>query len=96
LSKDSHDQLRFSKRVEIEFGGIKTWIPVAEDVVITKLRWALAGKSREKDADDVRNVLGTQKGKLDLPYIRQWCDHHGTRELFEKLLASVAGLPDVE
>ena len=94
LSNDAHDQLRFSKRIESAFQEIQTYIPVAEDVVIMKLRWAVSGKNREKDADDARNVLSVQKGKLDLAYIRTWCDQHGSRELLEQLIASIAHLPD--
>jgi hypothetical protein len=95
LSNDPHDQLRFSQRVESTFAGSKTFIPKAEDVVIMKLRWAMAGKSREKDADDARNVLAVQQGKLDLAYIRSWCDRHGTRELLEETLRSIH-LPDAK
>ena len=93
-SDDEHDKVRFSQRVPTTFGGSKTFIPRAEDVVITKLRWGLSGKSREKDLNDARNVLAVQKGKLDLSYIRRWCDLHGTRDLLEKTLRSIESLPD--
>jgi hypothetical protein len=96
LSDDAHDQLRFSKRAPLNFGGSKSFVPKAEDVVIMKLRWAIAGKSREKDTDDARNVLSVQKGKLDLSYIRHWTDKHGSRELLEKLLASISGVPNTQ
>ena len=39
-----------------------------------------------KDLDDAKNVIAVQAGKLDLDYIRRWCDQHGTRSLFEQLL----------
>ena len=94
LSDDAHDQLRFSQRAPLIFGGSRTFVPKAEDVVIMKLRWAIAGKSRAKDADDARNVLSVQKGKLDLPYIRHWADQHGSRELLEQILASIARVPN--
>jgi hypothetical protein len=35
---------------------------------------------------DVRDVIAVQAGKLNLSYIRTWCDQHGTRELLERLL----------
>ena len=96
LSDDPHDQLRFAQRKELVFAGSRTFVPKAEDVVVMKLRWAIAGKSREKDADDARNVLSVQKGKLDLAYIRQWADQHRSRDLLEQLLASIAHLPDAK
>ena len=43
--------------------------------------------------EDVRNVLVVQIGRLDLDYVRGWCDRHGTRELFEKLLAHSSQAP---
>ncbi len=49
-------------------------------------RWLKAG-NRSKDIEDVREVLAIQADRLDLKYIRQWCDQHGTRELLERLLS---------
>ena len=94
LSDDSHDQLRFSNRRETSWGGARAYIPRAEDVVITKLRWALAGKSREKDIEDAKNVLAVQKGKLDLEYIRCWCDTHGSLQLLDQLIEMVGNVPN--
>jgi hypothetical protein len=88
LSSDAHDQMRFSRRVATQFDGHDAFVPMAEDVIITKLRWSKHGQ-RAKDVDDVRNVLAVQSGKLDLSYIRQWCDQHGTRDLFERLLQTI-------
>ena len=88
LSSDAHDQMRFSRRVKTRFDGRDAYVPMAEDVIITKLRWSKHGQ-RAKDVEDVRDVLRVQSGRLDLPYIRQWCDQHGTRELFERLLQAI-------
>ena len=85
LSSDPHDQSRFARMQAIDFEGRPVWLPTAEDVVVTKLRWSKGGK-RAKDLEDVKNVLAVQRGKLDLNYIRQWCDQHGTRQLLEQLL----------
>jgi hypothetical protein len=86
LSSDPHDQARFARRVTGDIGGRKTFFPTAEDVVVTKLRWSRHGR-RQKDIDDVRNVLAVQAGKLDLDYVRRWTDQHGTRSLLEQLLS---------
>ena len=85
LSADAHDQARFKRRQLIDVEGHATWLPTPEDVVITKLRWSKGGR-RSKDVTDVAQVLAVQYGKLDLTYIRAWCDQHGTRELLEQLL----------
>jgi hypothetical protein len=86
LSEDPHDQARFSRRCRVGFEGRHAWLPSPEDVVITKLRWGKAGR-RRKDLVDVEQVLKVRAQRLDLPYIRGWCDQHGTRQLFEQLLA---------
>jgi hypothetical protein len=89
LSDDAHDQLRFQRRQQVDFEGKNVWLPTPEDVVITKLRWSKGG-NRSKDISDVLQILDLRKTSLALPYIRNWCDQHNTRELFEKLLQHVA------
>ena len=89
LSDDPHDRARFARRQVVDFEGRPVWLPTPEDVVVTKLRWSKGGK-RAKDVADVEVMLAVRKATLDLDYIRRWCDQHGTRELFEKLLAESA------
>jgi hypothetical protein len=89
LSNDPHDRLRFQRRQKEDFEGHEVWLPTAEDVVVTKLRWSKGGR-RKKDVDDVTDVLKVRHSRLDLAYIRHWTDQHGTRELFEQLLAKAA------
>ncbi len=85
LSDDPHDRARFARRQQVDFDGVPTWLPSPEDVVITKLRWSKGGR-RSKDVADVREVLAVAASRLDLPYVRQWCDQHATRSLLEQLL----------
>jgi hypothetical protein len=84
LSRDAHDQARFSRRVKVEAFNRQLWLPTAEDVVVMKLRWA-----RARDKDDVRAVLGVQRGKLDWSYIEDWCERHGTRARLEEIRRTV-------
>ncbi len=88
LSSDDHDRARFRSRRLIDFEGRRLWLPRPEDVVITKLRWSMGG-NRAKDVEDVRQILAMRADQLDMGYIRGWTDQHGTRELFEKILARV-------
>jgi hypothetical protein len=91
LTDDPHNRERFARRHRVEIYGRPLWLPTAEDVVVQKLRWYVRAK-RSKDIDDVRNVLAVQKGRLDLPYVRAWCDQHGSRAILEDLLAQVEQL----
>jgi hypothetical protein len=88
LSADPHDIARFSRRVSASVEGHSVRVPTAEDVVITKLRWSRHGK-RQKDIDDVRGIFAIQADQLDLEYVRQWTDQHGTRAILEQLLSDV-------
>jgi hypothetical protein len=44
LSDEPHDQERFQRRKRVLFLDRQVWIPTAEDVIVTKVRWA--GRSR--------------------------------------------------
>jgi hypothetical protein len=88
LSDAPPDQERFRRRRSHPFLGTQAFVPPAEDVVITKLRW-FACLRRGKDIDDVKSVLHIQWDRLDWDYIRHWCDQHGTRELLEQVCREV-------
>jgi hypothetical protein len=81
LGDDPHDKERFQRRVQETIEGRPIFVPTAEDVIITKLRW-----KRRKDIDDVIGVIGVRGERLDLDYVRRWTDQHGTRVLLENLL----------
>jgi hypothetical protein len=40
---------------------------------------------REKDVADARNLIAVQADVVDWPYVEQWCDRHGTRQLLDQL-----------
>lgn len=67
---------------------LDTWVPTAEDMVVQKIRWG-----RSKDLDDARDILAVQGlESLDVDYIRNWCERHGTLARWDSLLGS---LPEV-
>jgi hypothetical protein len=88
LSDDPHDRERFRRRRRIKTMDRQVSMPTVEDVIITKLRWAIHAR-RLKDRDDVRAVLAVQGQKLDWPYIHAWCDQHGTRALLDEIRDSI-------
>lgn len=94
LSNDAHDQSRFTRRRRVldELIGREICVATAEDVIITKLRWAKIAK-RAKDTEDVRDVIAVQGDEaLDWNYIHRWCDLHGTRPLRDEIRASIPPL----
>jgi hypothetical protein len=91
LSQDAHDQERFRRRIQVLYLDRKVWLPTAEDVIITKLRWAVS-QHRPKDLTDVREVMAVQKGNLDLDYLERWTNEHGSRSWFDDMQKSIAQL----
>lgn len=89
LSPDAHDQERFRRRLTVDYPSLNARVSIltAEDVIITKLRWA-----RAKDLDDVRDVLAVQGDTLDWNYLHHWTAHHGTRAKLDEIRASIPPL----
>ena len=58
------------------------------DVFVGAIAAALGGDYR-LDPQMSFERIDVQGANLDLACIRHWCDQHGTRELFEQLLAGV-------
>jgi hypothetical protein len=85
---DAHDCARFDRRLRVEALGVRLWVMSAEDVVVTKLRWASA-PGRQKDLSDAQGILAMMGDAVDLDYVRGWCHRHGTIATLEALLAAL-------
>jgi hypothetical protein len=88
LSDDSHDQERFRRRQRAKLFDRDTFLPTAEDVIVTKLRWTVEGK-RTRDWEDVRGVIAVQGDRIDWEYVHRWCDQHGTRTTLDEIRRSI-------
>src|SRR5262245_15639238 len=75
LSDDPHDQMRFPRRRSGRRFDRDVFLPTAEVVIVTKLRWA-AGARRSKDWDDARDVIAVQGDRIDWDYVHGWADRH--------------------
>ena len=43
-----------------------------------------------KDLDDARDVLAVQGvAQLDMPYVRRWCERHGTLPALDEIVAMI-------
>lgn len=89
LSSDPHDQSRFQRRIKVNYFGRDVWLPTAEDVILTKARWM-----RNKDHDDIRDVISVQGKRLDWSYIDHWANLHDTIETLHKLRDSAPRFDD--
>ena len=87
-SDDPHDQQRFVRRQRVQLLGRHTNVAPAEDMIVTKLRWA-GQAHRWKDRDDVRNMIAVRGSELDWPYVRRWTDEHGTTAILDEVIQSL-------
>ena len=93
LTDDAHDQSRFARRCEVLSPDMEAvvYLPTAEDVIVTKGRWG-ARAHRSKDLRDLKEVMAVQQNNLDWDYIHHWADLHGSRQLLDKIRASIPRL----
>jgi hypothetical protein len=85
---DAHDDESFSRRQRIIVAEREVFVPTAEDVLITKLRW-YREKGRSKDFEDARGIVAVQAERLDFGHVQRWCEVHGTRELLDQIRVSL-------
>jgi hypothetical protein len=78
-----YQQAAFSRRKEILIEGCPMWYISAEDLIISKLRWAKDSHS-EMQLRDVRNLIETAKD-LDAQYTEYWLRQLGLKELYTEV-----------
>lgn len=87
-SDDAHDRERFVRRQRVRVLERIAFVATAEDMIVTKLRWADAAH-RSKDIDDIRNIVAVRGPELDWAYVTRWSVEHGTATLLEDIRSSI-------
>ncbi len=64
------------------------FVATAEDMIVTKLRWADAAH-RSKDVDDIRNIIAVRGPELDWAYVNRWALEHATAGLLVDIQSSI-------
>jgi len=72
--------LEFERRREVEFQEVPLWIVSKEDLIISKLLWALDSHA-EFQLRDVRNLLASG---YDASYLEEWTGKLGIYELLSE------------
>jgi hypothetical protein len=70
------------RAVPLKLGNHTVPVTTAEDMILLKLAF-----HREKDLLDVRGMLASRKGKLDLVYLREWAAKMFSQEIRDELEA---------
>ena len=66
-------------------------LTTAEDVIVTKVRWAATAR-RTKDREDAKEVIAVQGERIDWDYVNAWCDRHSSRAALDEIRASIPPL----
>lgn len=86
------DLEEFNRRIEVDLGGIRMHVATPEDIILSKLEWAVEGGS-ERQIQDVADVLHGRRGTLDQAYLDKWVAKLGVEPEWNKAKAIVASLP---
>jgi hypothetical protein len=75
-------QVEFARRRAVAIAGTRTWIVSCEDLILSKLVWALESNS-ELQRRDIRQLLAEA---ADLDHIREWAPQLGVTMLLNELM----------
>jgi hypothetical protein len=79
---DEFRQLEFERRRRFNVDDVPVWVVSAEDLILSKLRWA-ADTGSEMQKGDVRHAINTIQ-ELDRHYLEQWAEYLGVRGLLDE------------
>lgn len=83
VRKDApYRRAEFARRKRVDLAGFPAWLASREDLILSKLAWALDSGS-ELQMRDVRNLLAEP---ADMAYLRQWAPALGVSKLLEDCL----------
>jgi hypothetical protein len=77
----------FERRMPAELVGHRAFIATAEDTIIAKLEWAMAGES-ERQMRDVASILAASGESLDFSYLERWTRQLGLTTAWEQVQSS--------
>lgn len=89
LSPFHHSELQRAQRMPLTFSssGVQIRIATAEDTVLAKLLWFRdGGEVSDRQWADIRGVIVTQSGNLDLDYLERWANRLEIPDLLARAL----------
>lgn len=87
----TQEEARRAQPQLLEAGTQPFRVASAEDAVLTKLEWfEMGGRSSGRQWNDILGILRRQGAAIDLPYLAQWADALGVRDLLEQALVDAS------
>lgn len=87
LGQRAFDRAEFARRTVAQLLRTKVQMATAEDVILAKLEWALAGES-ERQLRDVAAILAVSGDGLDFDYLDGWAAQLGVTQLWDAIKAA--------
>lgn len=81
--KDNFNRQEIKRAIAKEIDGKKVNFVSPEDLILSKLMWYQQSEST-RQLEDIESVL--KISKVDMDYIKNWAEKHGTAEILEDLL----------
>ena len=85
LKSDDFSQTAFKRRVKQTMEGIGLFFISVEDVILQKALWRKESGS-ETQLRDIQRLIEHNKGKLDIPYCKEWISRLGLEESIGRFL----------
>lgn len=83
----TREEARRAQTHILEAGTRPVRVASAEDAILTKLEWfEMGGRSSTRQWNDILGIMRQQGTALDIPYLTQWANVLGVRDLLEQAL----------
>ena len=83
----TREEARRAQPHVLEAGTRPVRVASAEDAILTKLEWfEMGGRSSTRQWNDILGIMRQQGAALDVPYLAQWADVLGVRDLLEQAM----------
>lgn len=76
-------RVEFERRISAQLFGRSTPIATAEDTIIAKLEWAVAGES-DRQLRDVARIVAVSGDSLDRTYLDEWIGQLGLEDAWHR------------
>lgn len=83
-------ELEFSRRTRLEVLGFPMYVASLEDVIVSKLEWALAGGGSRRQLEDVYELVRIGGANLDRGYVEHWIESLGLQAMWAQVNDSAA------
>ncbi len=83
-----YNALKFKRAIPRDIFGHQIYFVSPEDLILSKLLWARQSMSLKQFAD-IKTILKNDQLTLDMAYLKNWSEKHGTSEVLEDIMKNI-------